>query len=128
MATDERVQQFLQAEEEASRLVEELTRLKQEIQHYSAASHSLDEAGARIGSLVDEVSKATTGVGDVIKTLREIGTPELLDRLSAIEELVETSLLERFVGELGSHRKLFVLGFAALGITQLSIFIMILVR
>ena len=81
-----------------------------------------------MGSLVDEVSKATAGVGDVIKTLKEIGTLELLDRLSAIEELVETSLVERFVGEMGSHKKLTVLGFAALAITQLIILTVILVR
>jgi hypothetical protein len=126
MTTNERVQQFLQAEEEASRLVEELARLKEEIQHYSDASHGLDEAVGHVGSLIGEVTKATGAVGNVIKTLREIGTPELLDRLDTLEELVEISLQERIVGELKKNKKLAAFGFVTLGITQLVIVVMIL--
>jgi hypothetical protein len=84
MATDERVAKFLQAEDEASRLVDELSRLRKETEAYSAAGRALEEAVHQLGTLVKEVSGAAGGVKEVATTLREIGTPALLRAQEAL--------------------------------------------
>jgi chromosome segregation ATPase len=78
MATAEVVDTFLQAEEQASQLVEELTRLKAEAESYEFARLHLDQSGKEVGRLASELTVMASEFKQMIETLRSIGTPELL--------------------------------------------------
>lgn len=78
MAAPGSVEAFMEAEEEASRLVEELARLKVETESYRTARGTLEEAGAGVARLAGELADAAQRLDGVIQTLRTIGTPELL--------------------------------------------------
>jgi chromosome segregation ATPase len=82
------VEAFLAAEEEANRLVDELERLKVEIQSYAAAREAIDNAGTAVSRLASELTTAAGGLASVVETLRTIGTPELLRSQEAIAEQV----------------------------------------
>lgn len=72
------VDDFLQAEEQAHRLVEQLDQLAQEMAHYKAAHEALDDAGANLGAFTSHLGSLTEDVGEVMEALRSIGTPEIL--------------------------------------------------
>lgn len=78
MAAPGSVETFMEVEEEASRLVEELTRLKAETESYRTARSALDEASTGVARLAGELADAAQRLDGVIQTLRSIGTPELL--------------------------------------------------
>lgn len=77
MAND-RVEEFLRAEDEAHRLVDQLSELKRETESYSTARIALQDAGSGIATLTDALAGAAQRLEEVVKTLRSIGTPELL--------------------------------------------------
>ena len=75
---------FLQAEENAHRLVEELTRLKSEADSYKGARKALDQAADGVSTLVGSLGDIAGRLGVVVETLGSIGTPELLRGHEAI--------------------------------------------
>ncbi|MEW6756438.1 MAG: hypothetical protein AB1505_36520 [Candidatus Latescibacterota bacterium] len=68
---------FLRTEEEANRLVDELTRLKEETEAYSTARGALDHAAQGLSDLAGRMGGIAVQLRDVAGTLRSIGTPEL---------------------------------------------------
>ena len=89
--TEDRVEQFLKSEEEASLLVDELSKLREETDAYKAAQGALDGAAQDLGGLIDRVAIAADGVKDVSATLREIGTPALLAGQEELSEQMRTA-------------------------------------
>jgi len=72
------VETFLEAEEAANRVVEELSKLKTETESYRTARSALDKAGTDMARLAGNLADAAQRLDAVIQTLRNIGTPELL--------------------------------------------------
>jgi DNA repair ATPase RecN len=72
------VEEFLKAEEEAHRLVDELTKLKAETESYATARGALSEAMKKVSDSAGKLSELAKRLGDVVETMRSIGTPELL--------------------------------------------------
>jgi methyl-accepting chemotaxis protein len=77
-------EQFLETEQAANALLDELECLKTETQNYSTASRTLDAAGQSLNGLVNETTDLAEGVRDVVLALREIGTPNLLEGLEGL--------------------------------------------
>ena len=98
-------EQFLNTEQAANDLLDELENLKAETQHYSTASMALDAAGRSLSSLAGDTADLATRVRDLVLASREIGTERLLegldglnarnsehaDRLQSLAELVRHS-------------------------------------
>ncbi len=72
------VDDFLQAEEQAHLLVDQLHTLAQEMAHYKAAHEALDDASTDLGELTTRLGALTQDVGKVFEALHAIGTPEIL--------------------------------------------------
>lgn len=72
------VEGFAQAEEEANRLVDELSKLKLETESYRTSRAALGEAAQEVGRLAARLGDVAEGLGGIAETLRKIGTPELL--------------------------------------------------
>ena len=101
---NENVDTFLQVEEYAHRLAEELTRLKSETDSYKAARTTLDQAAVGVTTLASSLGEISGRLALVVETLRTIGTPELLRRQEVVTgELVslrqDLSATERSVME-----------------------------
>lgn len=69
---------FLQTEENAHRLVEELTKLKSEADSYRSARKALDQTADGVSTLVRTLGEIAGRLSIVVETLGAIGTPELL--------------------------------------------------
>ena len=82
------VDAFLRAEEQADRLVTELTRLKEEIESYRTAHQALGQAAEGVSALAARSAELAVQLGRVVETLRSIGTPELLRRQEAVSSEV----------------------------------------
>jgi uncharacterized protein (DUF3084 family) len=85
------VDDFLRAEEQAHRLVDQLDQLAQQMAHYKAAHDALDGAGKSLQELSTRLAVLAGDMSAVIETLRAIGTPEIL---RAQQETAETVLQE----------------------------------
>ena len=80
---------FLQAEEEANLLVDHLTDLKKEVENYSSAREGLEKTTAHVIETLDKLSELAGKIGDVTLTLKDIGTPQILNQIASLEEKVE---------------------------------------
>lgn len=97
MAVDDSINRFLETEKQASLVLKELEKLKEEIKRYSSAADNLNLAFASLSSMVENIKVLTEQIQDVVGTLRVIGTPELMNASrDAKEELV---LLKKEVQE-----------------------------
>ena len=94
MVNDSGAQKFLDIESAAANLVAALEALKIEIDHYSHASASLDEARSTIGPAADKYSTVAVELEALVASLREIGMPALVDSVSGLQAAVETQLAE----------------------------------
>ena len=122
MVSDERVQRFLEVEEQASQLVEELAKLRDAAGSYSAAGAALDEAATRLGTTSTALLEVAKSVQATATALREIGTPELLRAQQAVEEQVKgvRSNLIRL-------RTMVAVGGAILLVAQIATTVMVLI-
>jgi chromosome segregation ATPase len=77
-------EQFLKAEQAADALVDELTSLKKETQHYRDAAATLDATGRHLGDLAARTAGLAERVGEVVESLREIGTQHFLEKLDTL--------------------------------------------
>lgn len=84
---EKEAEKFLQAEETAVRLVETLKQLHTEATSYQTATKELDTARQRLLNLIESTERIVGVSHEVIKILKEIGGPEILNRLAKIENI-----------------------------------------
>jgi len=82
---EKEAEKFLQAEETAVKLVETLKQLYTEATSYQTATKELDTVRQQLLNLIKSTEKTTSGSHEVIKILKEIGGPEILNRLTKLE-------------------------------------------
>lgn len=82
---EKEAEKFLQAEETAVKLVETLKQLHTEITSYQTATKELDTVRRRLLNLIESTERIASGSHEVIKILKEIGGPEILNRLAKLE-------------------------------------------
>ena len=83
---EKEVQEFLEAEETAEKLVQTLKKLHTEATSYQTATKELDTVRQRLINLIESTEKVVNGSHEVVKTLKEIGGPEILNRLIKLED------------------------------------------
>jgi DNA repair ATPase RecN len=81
-------EQFLTAEEQANRLVEQLQTLKEEVKNYEEARLSLEGIQQLLSGLVPEIAHSAEETRQVIRELGKIGTPEILMKIQEIQETI----------------------------------------
>lgn len=85
-------EKFLKEEEIASKLAESLQQLYNEANSYHTAKEELESVRKKLLNLIEGTEKAINGSYEIIKNMKEIGTPEILNRIAKIE----IKLLEGF--------------------------------
>lgn len=104
------VRTFLDAEQQANQLLDELKRLKQEVGSYRDARATLEQLSASLDQYTSRLSDLATRGAIVLDALKSLGTPEILARIdqtrSGVEGLRELlSGLATSVGELRNDQK-----------------------
>jgi len=89
------VEKFLEAEETAVRLVETLKQLHVEIASYQTATNELDAVRQRLVGLIESTERIASGTHEIIRILKEIGGPEILNRVVRLEN----KLTQEFVDQ-----------------------------
>ena len=82
---EKEAERFLQAEETAVKLVETLKQLHTEATSYQSATKELDTVRQRLLDLIESTERVASGSHEVIKILKEIGGPEILNKLAKLE-------------------------------------------
>ncbi|PIU51934.1 hypothetical protein COS91_01875 [Candidatus Desantisbacteria bacterium CG07_land_8_20_14_0_80_39_15] len=82
---EQETRKFLQAEETAEKLVETLKQIHNEATSYQTATRELDDVRKRLLSLIESTEKVVNGSHEIVKILKEIGGPEILSRLTEVE-------------------------------------------
>jgi len=101
---EKEAERFLQAEETAVRIAEILKELHTQATSYQTATKELDTVRQRLLSLIESTEKVTNGSYEVIKILKEIGGPEILSRITN----VENKLTEEFAKQSEGMNKLII--------------------
>lgn len=83
---EKEVQEFLEAEETAEKLVQTLKKLHTEATSYQTATKELDTVRQRLINLIESTEKVVNGSHEVVKILKGIGGPEILNRLMKLED------------------------------------------
>ena len=108
---------LLEAEEEASQLVEQLKALKEEIGSYKDAKDAISKTSSSLTKVSSKFGDAANGVYELIKVMREHGTTEIINkqqeiinhgdaldkRLKLIQEHVDTLASDSNVSEVKSE-------------------------
>lgn len=81
-------QKFLEAEETAMKLISTLQKLNTEATSYQTATHELDTVRKRLVGLVEATQNIAKESHEVVKTLRNIGGPAILNRLAQVEKRI----------------------------------------
>jgi len=79
-------ERFLEAEEKAVDLVTQLDALKKEAMSYHDAASTLKDVHDALLKMLDEQEEIAFNLRNVIKTLLEIRTPEILENLDSLSE------------------------------------------
>lgn len=82
---EKEAEKFLQAEETVFKLVETLKQLHTEATSYQTATKELEIVRQRLLNLIESTERIARDSHEVIKILKAIGGPEILDRLSKLE-------------------------------------------
>jgi hypothetical protein len=85
---EQEAQKFLEAEETAEKFVQTLKQLHTEATSYQTATKELDAVRQRLLGLIESTEKVASGSYEVIKILKEVGGPEILDRITNVENKV----------------------------------------
>lgn len=102
MTTEDSAARFLELENSASRLLDELEQLRRETSNYEQASTSLESVEQNVRGLATSLGSVTEQLHSLVTGLRDVGMPELLDRMNAMEaQLVEAR--RESAEELGSR-------------------------
>jgi len=115
MTSEQNTERFLQLEQAASQVVEELNNLKEETRHFSESSKSLDESVQAIQKLAEGLGTASSEIASLARSIREEGFSTLVDRLE--------SLSTEFDMQNQGIKKVIFGGVAALGVLQIAILI-----
>ncbi len=83
---EKETQQFLKAEETAGKLVQTLEKLQAEGTSYQTASEELNKVRGRLVNLIQSTEEVVKGSHEIVGVLKEIGGPEILDRLTRLKE------------------------------------------
>jgi len=83
---EKEVQEFLEAEETAEKLVQTLKKLHTEATSYQAATKELDTVRQRLINLIESTENVVNGSHEVVEVLKKIGGPEILSRLTTLGE------------------------------------------
>jgi gas vesicle protein len=82
-------QKFLEAEQSAENLVNTLRQLHAEGVSYQTATRELDAVRTQLVTLIEKMQLIANGSLEAVKTLRDIGGPEILRRITQLEEKIE---------------------------------------
>jgi len=102
---EKEAEKFLQAEETAVKLVETLKQLHTEATSYQTATKELDAVRQRLIELIESTEKIASDSHEIIRTLKEIGGPEILNRITKVGDKIN----EEFVKQSKAMDKLKVL-------------------
>ena len=72
-------QKFLEAEEQASRLLKELEALRKEAASHAASTEALEESAESLSKLAGRVGELAEELGAMVQSARELGIPGLLE-------------------------------------------------
>ena len=97
-------EKFLHAEKIANELVETLNKLKQEIESYKTAGAALNDVKLKLSELTNNNKHIAEQMLQIIKTIVEIGGPEILDSINQ-----NNTRLDIQKSELTLHKKLIFL-------------------
>jgi hypothetical protein len=89
---EKEAERFLQAEETAVKLVETLKQLHTEATSYQTATKELDTVRQRLLNLIESTEMVVSSSHEVIKILKGIGCPEILNRLTKLKILIIITL------------------------------------
>ena len=123
---EKEAEKFLQAEETAVKLVETLKQLHTEATSYQTATKELDIVRKRLLNLIESTERIVSDSYEVIKILKRIGGPEILNRIAKIEN----KFIEEFTKQSKSMHKLktLIIMTLASSITAIIIGIIALLR
>jgi hypothetical protein len=82
---------FLDAEKAAEELVVTLSKLKQEVESYDSASKELDKIREKLSEFIVETHDVVEDSHKVLKTIKKIGGPEILEILNNLMNQFEES-------------------------------------
>ena len=85
------VEKFLQAEESAEKLIQTLEKLQTEAKSYQGATNELGIARDKLLELIESTKDVVSNSYEVIKTLKDIGGPEIFERLTKLESKLDES-------------------------------------
>ena len=86
------VDKFLQAEESAEKLIQTLERLQTEAKSYQGATNEIGIARDKLLELIGSTKDVVNNSYEVIKTLKDIGGPEIFERFNKIENKLNEGL------------------------------------
>jgi len=85
------VERFLQAEESAEKLIRTLEKLQTEAKSYQGATNELGIARDKLLELIESTKDVVNNSYEVIKTLKDIGGPEIFERFTKLESKLDES-------------------------------------
>ena len=89
---EKEVEKFLQAEESAERLIQTLEKLQTEVKSYQGATDELEVVSNKLLELIETTKNVANNSYEVIKTLKDIGGPEIFERFTKLENKLDESL------------------------------------
>lgn len=101
------VEKFLQAEESAEKLIQTLEKLQTEAKSYQDATNELGIARDKLLELIESTKDVVSNSYEVIKTLKDIGGPEIFKRFDIIENRLEEAFNKQL--SLIKNLKLFII-------------------
>ncbi|MCJ7532048.1 MAG: hypothetical protein MUO64_13600 [Anaerolineales bacterium] len=105
---------FLEAEEQANRLVSQMQELQRKMEAHEEAATSLSEVTTVVTTLTREFTETSVGLSNLVIKLSEIGTPSILESIDATR-----AELARFMSTSYSRVLRFLWIAIAIGITNL---------
>jgi len=94
MTTPDGAERFLQLENSASELLEELEQLNQESRRYSEAATSLESVESSVKGLTESLTSISQQLEGIIAGLRDIGLPAVLDKTTSLEAEIASARTE----------------------------------
>ena len=85
------IEKFLQAEESAEKLIQTLEKLQTEAKSYQGATSELGVARDKLLELIEATKDVVSNSYEVIKTLKDIGGPEIFERFTKLENKLDES-------------------------------------
>ena len=83
------IEKFLQAEESAEKLIKTLEKLQTEAKSYQGATNELGIARDKLLELIESTKDVVSNSYEVIKTLKDIGGPEIFERFTKLENKID---------------------------------------